>query len=260
MDVRNNTFETNSNNMRSTFAHCFDWDNTIVGHGVIDIVNQKIIAIDSDYEWHLLFWHDDLDLQISKRLTPGIQPWLNYPDSYINTLSKFKNKKLRTQVNICTRHGSIFELTSLSSTGVLSSNDMMNFLKLKPTLSDYANQIWKTKNNQQEISLPLRDNTIIDIIEPNETKSDSLDYHPYMRFGNIRFTQKEIITIRYLLSHKKVKEIAALQGCSATTIQTRINRIKEKLDCQNQSSAVLFKALKEHGVTLACLDTLIKTT
>ncbi|MBX9487190.1 helix-turn-helix transcriptional regulator [Yersinia enterocolitica] len=260
MDVRNNKFENNSNNMRSTFAHCFDWDNTIVGHGAIDVVNKEIICMCSDYDWHLLFWNDELDLQIGKRLTPGIEPWHNYPDSYLNTLSKFKNKNLKTQINICTRHDSIFELTSLCSTGELSSKDMINFLKLKPTLSDYANQIWKTKNNQQEISLPLRDNTIIDIIEPNDNNSDALDCHPYMRFGNIRFTQKEIIAIRYLLSHRRVKEIAALQGCSATTIQTRINRIKEKLDCQNQSSAVLFKALKEHGVTLACLDILIKTT
>ncbi|HEN3659990.1 TPA: hypothetical protein U5E24_003839, partial [Yersinia enterocolitica] len=89
MDVRNNKFENNSNNMRSTFAHCFDWNNTIVGHGAIDVVNKEIICMCSDYDWHLLFWNDELDLQIGKRLTPGIEPWHNYPDSYLNTLSKF---------------------------------------------------------------------------------------------------------------------------------------------------------------------------
>lgn len=258
MDVTNNQFEINSTNMRSTFAHCFDWDKVIVGYGIIDITNKKIISMTSDYHWHLLFWSDNLDLQISDRLNPGVQPWYNYPANYLDTLFKFKNKKLKTKVDVCTRQGSMFELVSLSSTGALSVTDMINFLKFKPTLSDYTNQIWKRKNNRKEISLPLRADIIINETTPANTNSDALDYHHYMRFGNIRFTQKEIITIRLLLSHRKVKEIAAFQGCTTTTERIRIHRIKEKLNCQHQSPASLFKALKEHGVTLACLDVLIK--
>lgn len=52
-----------------------------------------------------------------------------------------------------------------------------------------------------------------------------------MRFGEIIFTRKEMITIRHLLSHRKIKEIAAIQGCSLSVEQQRIHRIKEKVGC-----------------------------
>lgn len=78
-----------------------------------------------------------------------------------------------------------------------------------------------------------------------------------MRFGHIRFTRKEMITIRLLLSHCKVKEISYIQGCSEATENKRIQRIKEKLGYPYVSSSGLFTALKEQGITLACLETLI---
>lgn len=84
-----------------------------------------------------------------------------------------------------------------------------------------------------------------------------LDIHQYMRFGNIRFTRKEMITIRLLLSHCKVKEISYIQGCAEANEHKRIQRIKEKLGCPHVSSSGLFTVLKEHGITLACLETLV---
>lgn len=91
----------------------------------------------------------------------------------------------------------------------------------------------------------------------NNDSADILDIHQYMRFGNIRFTRKEILTIRLLLSHRKVKEISAVQGCSEASEHKRIQRIKEKLGCPHASSGGVFHALKENGITLACLDTLV---
>ncbi|MBN6367861.1 hypothetical protein JZL89_21230, partial [Providencia rettgeri] len=79
----------------------------------------------------------------------------------------------------------------------------------------------------------------------------------YMRFGNIRFTRKEMITIRLLLSHCRVKEISYIQGCSEATENKRILRIKEKLGCSYTSPSGLFQALKENGITLACLESLV---
>ncbi len=84
-----------------------------------------------------------------------------------------------------------------------------------------------------------------------------IDIHQYMRFGNIRLTRKEILTIRLLLSHRKIKEISAIQGCSEASEHKRIQRIKEKLGCPHASSGGVFNALKENGITLACLDTLV---
>ncbi len=65
-----------------------------------------------------------------------------------------------------------------------------------------------------------------------------------------------MITIRLLLSHCKVKEISYIQGCSEASENRRIQNIKEKL-FPYASSSGLFTALKEQGITLACLETLI---
>lgn len=257
MDATNNQFEINCTKMRSAFANCFDWSDYDINYVLIDVNNKNINGITSNYEWHLLCWEDDLDLQISERLATGIQYWKNYSPMFLASLLKFKNGRFKEKTDICTRHDSTFELISINSRKTLSPKDILAAIKFKPILSDYTYQLWK-KQNQKKTALPLRENITLDKIIANNTHEDALDYHHYMRFGNIRFTQKEVITIRLLLSHRKVKEIAAFQGCTTTTERIRIHRIKEKLNCQHQSPASLFKALKEHGVTLACLDVLIK--
>lgn len=83
-----------------------------------------------------------------------------------------------------------------------------------------------------------------------------LDTHKFIRFGNVVFTQKEMLTIRLLLSQYKLKEISYIQGCSETSEHKRIQNIKDKLGCPHASSSGLFKVLKEHGITLACLGIL----
>nr|EHZ7766319.1 hypothetical protein [Providencia rettgeri]EIJ7169461.1 hypothetical protein [Providencia rettgeri] len=128
--------------------------------------------------------------------------------------------------------------------------------KCRPTIADYAHGIWKSNDDY----LPLRENIELLVennLDNNEKEAEILDVHQYMRFGNIRFTRKEIVTIRLLLSHCKVKEISYIQGCSEVCEHKRIQRIKEKLDCPHASSSGLFMALKENGITLACLETLV---
>ncbi|SUC32946.1 Uncharacterised protein [Providencia rettgeri] len=48
-----------------------------------------------------------------------------------------------------------------------------------------------------------------------------------------------------------------MQDCSEATENKRIQRIKEKLGCSYSSPSGLFKALKENGITLACLESLV---
>lgn len=135
---------------------------------------------------------------------------------------------------------------------------MMKIYKYRPTIADYAHRVWE-KND--ELLLPLRADNISPVnLQGNsdDEKTELLDIHQYMRFGNIRFTRKEIITIRLLLSHCRVKEISAIQGCSEASENKRIQRIKEKLDCPHVSSSGLFNVLKENGITLACLETLVR--
>ncbi|CQD35208.1 helix-turn-helix transcriptional regulator [Yersinia mollaretii] len=255
MDAKNNTIEKNSLNLKRVFSSHFDWDDMDVTYGKIDIVNKHVLTMPSSYEWYLIYWGDDLDLRISERIVPGIQYWNDYSSKHAETL--LKNKKRQSKVDVCTQYGNVFELLSVNSKRKLSFNDMMAIYKWKPIIIDYAHRVWY---QDRDIVLPLREeiSDLKDIVKNSyDSMSELLDVHPFMRFGNIRFTRKEMITIRLLLSHRKVKEISAIQGCSITTEHARIQRIKQKLDCEHHSSGGLFNALKEHGVTLSCLETLI---
>lgn len=131
---------------------------------------------------------------------------------------------------------------------------MASIYRYQPIISNCSYQIWK---QTPEIVLPMR--AEISLLSNNsDQQSDEqlANYYP-IRFGNIRFTTKEILTIRMLLSYCRVKEISDIQGCSEMSEHKRIQSIKEKLGYPHASPSGLFKALKEHGVTLVCLDTLI---
>ncbi|MCW2257647.1 DNA-binding CsgD family transcriptional regulator [Providencia alcalifaciens] len=161
------------------------------------------------------------------------------------------------KVDFCTQYGDIFEITSINSKKNLSLSDMMAIYKYRPIIADYAHKIW---SQDPKIVLPVRANILLspdEMKNKDRTSSELLDSHQYMRFGNIRFTRKEVITIKLFLSHCRVKEISAIQGCSEASEHKRIQRIKEKLNCPYVSSSGLFNVLKEQGITLACLDIFI---
>ncbi|AVX38240.1 TPA: helix-turn-helix transcriptional regulator [Yersinia enterocolitica] len=255
MDVKNNSVEINSFNLKRIFASYFDWDDMDVNYTKIDLDSRDIYAMPSNYEWHLIYFDDDLDLSISERIIPGMQCWRDYSSKHSEVL--LKNDKRESKIDICTRHGNIYEILSINSKRKLSFSDVMTIYKWKPTIADYAYRVW---HQDLDIVLPLREKISPNKKIPNQ-KDDSTDelltIHPYMRFGNVRFTRKEMITIRLLLSHRKVKEISAIQGCSITAEHSRIQRIKQKLNCKHHSLGGLFNALKNHGITLSCLETLL---
>lgn len=255
MDAKNSGTEKNSLNLRRIFSNFFDWDDLDVTYGKVDLINKSIFTIPSSYEWYLIYYDDDLDLLTSQRIVPGIQYWSNYSSKHTDTL--LKNNKRASKVDVCTQYGNVFELLSINSRYKLSFTDVMALYKCKPIISDYAHRVWK---QSRDIILPLREkiSTQKSVVKnPHGSMGELLDTQPFMRFGNIRFTRKEMITIRLLLSHRKVKEISAIQGCSITTEHARIQKIKQKLDREHHSSGGLFNAFKDHGVTLSCLETLI---
>jgi len=170
-----------------------------------------------------------------------------------------KTEKNKLKIDFCTQYDNTFEVISINSKKAISIADMTAIYKYRPTISDYAHKIW---NQKPEIVLPIRADIPLssDVLKQTNTEGQSielLDVHQYMRFGHIRFTRKEIITIRLLLSLCRVKEISAIQGCSEASEHKRIQRIKEKLNCPYVSPSGLFNALKEQGITLACLETLV---
>ncbi|WP_369308752.1 hypothetical protein [Providencia rettgeri] len=255
MNVESKYLEDMCSGLNNTFSNYFDWNDIDLSFSRIDILNKQISISSSNYEWLLVYWDADLDKLISERLSSGIQYWSNYSKVYMDTLTK--TNKSEVKVDFCAKYGSVYEITSINSKRKISIKDMMAICKCRPIIADYTHGVWKQSDDNY---LPLRENIEISkvnspIISNQET--EILDIHQYMRFGNIRFTRKEIITIRLLLSHCKVKEISYIQGCSEACEHKRIQRIKEKLACPHTSSSGLFSALKENGITLACLETLV---
>ncbi|BBG60122.1 Uncharacterised protein [Providencia rustigianii] len=255
MNIESDFLEKSCNGLRNIFSSQFNWDDMDLSFSRVDLSERKIFTISSNYEWVLIYWSDDLDLLISERLSSGIQYWDNYSKAYTDTLVKVDKKKIK--VDLCTKYGNVFELASINSKSKLSIKEINAIYKYRAIVSDYAQSIWQKDDDS---FLPQRENIILSTGgngSKNEVDNDLLDIHQYMRFGNIRFTRKEMITIRLLLSHCKVKEISYIQGCAEANEHKRIQRIKEKLNCPHVSSSGLFTVLKDHGITLACLEMLV---
>ncbi|UPS62408.1 helix-turn-helix transcriptional regulator [Providencia rettgeri] len=251
MNIENKHLELSCSGFGDKFLKYFDWNDIDVTYSRVDLINHSVRTISSNYNWVIMVWDDDLDKKVKERLIPGIQYWNNYSAEFQKTLSKTDKKEMK--VDFCTQYGGVYEITSINSRKKFSSNELLELYKLRAVISDYSQHVWKDNEN---IILPLRaDISLSQQIEDNNR--DILDFHHYMRFGNIRFTRKEMITIRLLLSHCRVKEISYIQGCSEATENKRILRIKEKLGCSYTSPSGLFQALKENGITLACLESLV---
>lgn len=251
MDVENKSLESSCAEFNRKFLNYFDWNEVDVNYSRIDLSNNMVKTLSNHYEWVLICWDDDLDKKVKERLVSGVQYWDNYSDFFKKTLSK--SHKSEMKVDFCTKYGNVYEIISVNSNKKLESKDLLEIYKLRAVVSDYAHNLWK---DNEEIILPLRAD-LNTLIKSENPKREILDTHQYMRFGNIRFTRKEMITIRLLLSHCKVKEISYIQGCAEANEHKRIQRIKEKLGCPHVSSSGLFTVLKEHGITLACLETLV---
>ncbi|MDV5226682.1 hypothetical protein RZ760_012170 [Providencia rettgeri] len=255
MDVKNEKLEQMCICMRKVFSSYFDWNIIDINYSKIDTVSKEIFTISSDYEWVLMYWEHDLDLLLNERLTAGYQFWNNYSEIHSQVLSK-KNDNL-LKVDVCIRYDEFYEIFSISSHGKLPIGHLMEIYQWRPIISDYIHCVW---SKHKDIVFPLRaPNTWHTTHEADEYSFNDnlLDVHKFMRFGNVVFTQKEMLTIRLLLSQCKVKEISAIQGCSVDREQKRILNIKEKLGCSHMPPSRLFKQLKEKGITLACLDNLI---
>lgn len=252
MDIQNHLLENTCLNLKKEFVNHFDWNDIDITFFRVDVKNKKIYIISNNYEWQLMCWDDDLDLLLNERLNPGIQYWSSYSESFKKTLARADKSNLK--VDFCQNQNESFEVITINTNRQLSLSDMASIYKYRPIISDYAHQVWK-KN--PEIALPMRAEISLPTNNSDQKLGEQLITHQHMRFGDIRFTAKEMLTIKLLLSHCRVKEISYIQGCSEMSEHKRIQNIKEKLDCPHASPSGLFKALRDHGVTLACLDTLI---
>ncbi|MEQ4624014.1 MULTISPECIES: hypothetical protein [Providencia] len=252
MDIKNSQLEKLCDNFINDFSRYFDWNEIDLSFSYIDIKRKEVNFVSSNYDALLMYWDDDLDLNVKERLNCGIQYWNDYSGAFSEMLKKVDKNKLK--IDFVSKNSSGFEITSINTKRNLLISDIEDIFRCRPVISDYAYQVWK-KN--PDIALPMRADIPLPTNNFDSKRDEQLINHQYMRFGDIRFTAKEMLTIKMLLSHCRVKEISYIQGCSEMSEHKRIQNIKDKLGCPHASPSGLFKALKDHGVTLACLDTLI---
>ncbi|ATG16079.1 hypothetical protein CO695_07155 [Providencia alcalifaciens] len=246
MNVESIEMEVLSRNMKKDLFYCFDWNIFDVHYTVVDVDNKKIYALSSDYEWQLTYWHEDMDLKLDERLHAGIQYWENYSDSYRKILSKlnFKNKK----IDFCSRYNNVFEILSINSFDTVPSLDLLSLCKWRTVMASYAYEKW---NAHEYTSIPIRQE--INIIKNENSLKGMKEISDYIRFGNLSFSNKEILTIKLLLSHRSIKEISQIQGCTEATENLRVEKIKWKLKYEGEVNNKFFNAMEEHCITLNSL-------
>ncbi|WP_299491659.1 hypothetical protein [uncultured Shewanella sp.] len=212
--------------------------------GKLNLEKKIIYAISSDYDWLVQYWSSGLYKKIGHRINSGITSW-NHMD--LEHQSILKKQQIKYKTDITDNYGNIVDIFSVATQRSLKDNDLLSLYAKKPIISSISSSIWCKFNIKP---LPL------DQIEcPTKVKALDIDVkHECFQFGNIKFTNKEMESIHWLLELNSLKEIAWKHQCSQTAERKRIDTIKAKLNCQGFSSSALFAALKENGITASCLQ------
>ncbi|MEY0963080.1 helix-turn-helix transcriptional regulator [Providencia alcalifaciens] len=250
MDIENRKIEKISARVKLDLYNYFDWNDIDIHYTVINVDERNIYTLSSDYEWQLIYWHHDMDLSLKERLFSGVQYWCNYSDAYQKILTKLDkgNKK----IDICNRYNNLFEIFSLNANHKVPYEHLLTLYQWRSIVSEYAYKQW---SENKTVALPLRQK--IELDEPEPIICRGKETSNFIRFGQLSFSNKEALTIRLLLSHRNIKEISRIQGCSEDEEYRRLNNIKKKLNCEMVSQKECFSVMKEHGITLASLEKLM---
>jgi DNA-binding CsgD family transcriptional regulator len=226
-------------------------DNVIhVSYSLINQEKKSIYTLSTDYDWHLCYWDEDLHQSVSKRMIPGISVWAEKNQAHRELMERH-HIPFKTDYTISSGSESS-EILSIASQRCLTSREFHSLSLLRPLLSHQAHLLWQ-KNGVQSLpfqSIPLESEHALQLTAIS----------PKFQFGHIILTEKEMSTIRALLSLKTIKEIAWLHQCSEAAEKKRVETIKQKLGCQNASRSALFQMLKKHGVIDACLDVYVTSS
>lgn len=248
-----NAIKTMCSDMKDKFSNYFNWDDVDIEYVRIDVKRGKINILSNNYNWVVTLCENDFGLTFKERITLGVKCWSDYPEFYKKMISKL----YRDKIDICIKYGDVYEIFSIGYVNKLPIGSIMTLYTCKPIIADYAFIIW---NKNKKTTFNIKTDTFINSgrsQKDNVLVPSLLSIHGYMRFGDVRLTRKEIITIKLLLSQYKLKEISAYHGCSLISEQKCIQRIKEKLGCSFTSASGLFHILKTKGITSAYLDELI---
>ncbi|MDV5226683.1 hypothetical protein RZ760_012175 [Providencia rettgeri] len=219
--------------------HCYlDLNNIEATCTQVDIINNEINTITSNYGWLLSYWGKDLDLCLNERLIPGFKLWSNYSDHYNNKLLNKANLKCRA--DLCIKYGNIYEIISFKLKGNVSNKDIMYLYRIRGVLSEYAKLNWYGKD---KVSLPLR----IDVTENVKYTEEDKIY-----FGDFYLTRKEFLSVKLLLLNKSIDEISTIQGNGTSDELNRLDSIMKRL--KGSAKGDIIKTFRHNGITLPILN------
>lgn len=248
MDVRDLNMEMASKQFNEVISIS---DNRVIhlAFSRINIDNNLVNTISTDYEWHLMYWDSGLYRNIGSRMRSGITEWTAYRDDNHNSLMAQRGIKYKTDYTQLSPDNQCVDILSVATSAPLLPAEQHHLASLRPALAFKADTIWKhcqTKPISLTQSIQSAPNTPHSLIQLSSDKDAFL-------FGDVCLSSKEMETIRQLLELKSIKEIAFFHHCSQQAERNRIEKIKAKFRCENRPLSHMFQQLKLYGVTEACL-------
>ena len=213
----------------------------------LDLEEQTIQPIPSNYLWHLKFWEENLDENLPNRLQPGLFHWDNMAKKHkllLNSVSDSLKK-----IEIRSRNQNIVEIISLGyfQTTSLTQADLFSLLH---HLSHKSREYISTYGDKALFPLRYFDANV-SVIETVSSNNAIINDYEKFNINNITLTQKEVIAIQLLMQFNSIKEIASKMHCSHATINKRLNGIKMKLGCFPCSNSKLYQYLNHQGIIRA---------
>lgn len=223
--------------------HVSGFDVNHVSISSLNIETNELSCVCSNYDWHLKYWSADLYKRYGKRCEPGVRYWNELDSDHSRIL--FETTKSQLKVDFTTRHGQYIEIFSIGMNDRNSRIEMCDIIRQKPRVSNLLYLIGK-EYNVEKIQVPKTHTNCL------TNNNDEYIGGKHLKFGDIRFTEKEMQTITLLLQMRTIKEICAFHQCNRAAETKRINNIKEKLGCAGMGFSMMYDRLNHYGITLSC--------
>ncbi|MCL9783678.1 hypothetical protein M9194_19825 [Vibrio sp. S4M6] len=246
MDIQSARVELACNTFKK---HVSSFNVNHVAVSSLCLETNKIDSLCSDYRWHVDYWGMGLYKKIGKRCEPGLRYWDELDNEHSRLVFEKTNSQLK--VDFATRHGNFIEIFSIGMKNRNSRFEISEIIRAKPKVSNLLHIISK-EHGLEKIQVPNTPSGELLVT------SDSDIEGKYYRFGDIRFTKKEMETIRLLLQLRSPKEISWYHSCTYEAEKKRINNIKEKLGCKGSPLSSVHDALNFYGITLSCAINTLK--
>ena len=240
MDIRSESIEKACNAFKN---HVSGFNVNHVSISSLNLETNELNCVCSNYDWHLNYWGSGLYKKYGQRCESGVRYWNELDNEHRRVL--FEATQTQSKVDFTTRHGQFIEIFSIGMNDKHSRIEMCDIIRQKPRVSNLLHMIGR-EYDIDKIQVPTEQ--MLDVLNHNNDHIGGKHFN----FGDIRFTEKEMLTITLLLQMRTIKEISDHNKCSRSAETKRIDKIKKKLGCEGASFSRIYDCLNHYGITLSC--------